>query len=400
MLAEALSRLHGPSIIRNESNGYHIYLPCPECLDTDGRKEIFSKHLTINASRYKQTDDWIQSRGIIDDVKIRDFSAVCHKNDVKYKVSDLLNERKFKPLEKRGFGGISSKVIPASTSRNASLVDDGRGNMVPMDPGEVIPITSLPAFHPAVVYLKERGYDINLLYKQFKCSFCIKENPSNPMKGIFYKRLPLGFTDTPQGRIIFYAFVNGVQVGWQARIIDRVEGDKKFYLHPYTNNWVHAEQKNAKTNKWEAIPGIEIKVGDHEVGWHPSKYKTAFGMPRNDVVMGIDAAVDFNKRFRMPKPVAFIVEGPLDAGRIGPGGVALLGKYMSERQADLLLSKFKKLVIISDNDKAGAEYVTRIKNLMCDRLVDVVFVEVPSQYKDIGDMTTSDAVDLVFKYAY
>ena len=40
-LAEALSRIHGPSVIRNESNGYYIYLPSPECIKNDGKKEKY-----------------------------------------------------------------------------------------------------------------------------------------------------------------------------------------------------------------------------------------------------------------------------------------------------------------------------------------------------------------------
>ena len=393
-----MSRLHGPAVIRNESNGFHIYLPSPECLKTDGRKEIQSKHLTVNASRYRQTDDWIQKHGYLRDELAKDYSAVCHKTNTKYKVSDLLNERKYPTLEKRGLHNISSKIIQAATQRAASLVDDGNGNLVPMDPGVVVPITDLPPFHPAVVYLKDRRYDLDLLYKQFKCSFCTRESPENAEKGIFYKRLPLDFKDTPQGRIVFYSFINGVQVGWQARIIDRVEGDLKYYLHPYKNSWVATEQKNAETGKWEPIPGIEIKLEGYTIEWKPSKYKTAFGMQRNETLMGLDAAITFNKTLGLRKPTACIVEGPLDAARIGPGCVALLGKYMSERHADLLVSKFKKLIVVADNDKAGQEMANRIKQLMSERSVEVVFADIPAQYKDVGEMDYDDALHLVYKH--
>jgi 5S rRNA maturation endonuclease (ribonuclease M5) len=189
-----------------------------------------------------------------------------------------------------------------------------------------------------------------------------------------------------------------VQVGWQARIIDRVEDNIKYYLHPYRNNWVAAEQKNAETGKWEAIPGIEIELDGYTIQWKPSKYKTAFGMSRNETLMGVDAAVEFNNKLGLKKHTAFIVEGPLDAGRIGPGAVALLGKYMSERHADLLVSKFKKLVVVADNDKAGKEMATRIKQLMSERLVDLKFVDIPDQYKDVGEMTYEAAMNLVFKH--
>ena len=67
------------------------------------------------------------------------------------------------------------------------LVPDANGNLVPRDPGKVIPITELPPLHPAVVYLKERGFDLHSLYNQFKCSYCYEEQPEIPDKGIFYK---------------------------------------------------------------------------------------------------------------------------------------------------------------------------------------------------------------------
>lgn len=394
-----MSRLHGPAVIRNESNGYHIYLPSPECIKTDGRKEISSKHLTVNASRYKQTDDWVRKHGIIREELIRDFSAICHKTNTKFRVSDLLNDRKFPPLEQRGLPNISSKIIAAATQRSQSLINDGKGNMIPRNPGEVIPIIDLPPFHPAVEYLRNRGYNLQSLYKQLNCSFCVSEHPEDQEAGIFYKRLPLDFKDTPQGRIIFYSFINGVQVGWQARIIEKVEDGYKYYLHPYTNSWVKAEYKDADTNKWLPLPGIEIRGTGYDLLWKPSKYKTAFGMMRNEALMGVDAAVEFNKKFNIKRPTAFLVEGPLDAGRIGPGGIALLGKYFSDRQGAILASRFKKIVIVADNDKAGMELRAQAKEVMRDKLVDLVFAEVPPEYKDVGEMTTDAALDLLLPHA-
>jgi hypothetical protein len=189
-----------------------------------------------------------------------------------------------------------------------------------------------------------------------------------------------------------------VQVGWQARIIERVEGNLKYYLHPYKSNWVAAEQKNSETGKWEPLPGVEIKLEGYTIEWKPSKYKTAFGMQRNETLMGLDAAIEFNKTLGLRKPTACIVEGPLDAARIGPGAIALLGKYMSERHADILVSKFKKLIVVADNDKAGKEMADRIKYLMSDRRVELVFVDIPDCYKDVGEMTYAAAIDMVFKH--
>jgi DNA primase len=114
--------------------------------------------------------------------------------------------------------------------------------------------------------------------------------------------------------------------------------------------------------------------------------------------MGLDAAVEFNQKLNLTKPTACIVEGPLDAARIGPGAVALLGKYMSERHADLLVRKFKKLIVVADNDKAGQEMAKRIKELMSERRAEVVFIDIPDQYKDVGEMTYEAAIEMIFKH--
>lgn len=396
MLAESLSRLHGPAIIRNESNGYHIYIASPECIKQDGRKEIQSKHLTVNASKYRELPEWkLKHKGNHDP----DFSAVCHKTDTRYRVSDLLNEKKFPPLEKRGIPNITSQVIAASVQRQECLVQDAAGNMVPQDPGEVIPLSELPSNHPAIEYIVNRGYNPVSLEAQFNCGFCSAEAPENSTKGIFYKKLPAGFRDTPQGRIIFFAMINGVQVGWQARILDRITASGiKEYWHPYKECWTPIATKNTATGKWECLPGIEDTNRLVAPLWKPSKYKTAFGMLRNESLIGIDAAVAFNKKMNLKKSTAFIVEGPLDAGRLGPGGVAILGKYLSDRQADMLIRKFRRLIMLMDNDKAGKEAKERIIEVMKGKMVDISFVEVPSGYKDIGEMDTISAMTLAYKY--
>jgi len=399
-LAEALSRLHGPVNIRRETNGYHIHLPSPICLELDGRKELNSKHLTINASRYYQFPEWVSKHGAISSKNKIDYSAMCHKTDTNYKVSDLLNELKFPPLEKRGIKNAGSHVTNSAIARTECLVEDENGNLIPQIPGEVLPLTSLPDLHPAVEYLKNRNYNLQSLVTQFDCSFCYKEQPENPKTGIYYKKLPLNFRDTPQGRIVFNAYIGGVKVGWQARIIDRVndEGIKE-YLQPYSNSWIPVESKDPSTGKWTVMPGIETTS---ETGfsllWKPSKYKTAFGMSRNESLMGYDSAVKQNELWQLKKSTAFLVEGPLDAARIGPGAVAMLGKYLSESQASLLTRKFKKVVMVMDNDAAGNQARVRVKEVMTGRNVEVIFADVPYGFKDIGEMDPLDA--LTFAYSY
>ncbi len=371
-------------------------MPSPICLEMDGAKELNSKHLTVNASKYFELEEWKAKNKKEHNP---DFSAVCHKTNTKYRVSQLLNERIFPPLEKRGIKNVASHVTSASVQREECLILDENGNKIPQDPGEVIPLSDLSNDHPAITYLTSRGYNIETLEKQFNCGYCIAEAPENPSKGIYYKKLPKGFRDTPQGRIIFFSYMHGVQVGWQARILERVTaaGVKEFW-HPYENIWMPMEHKCLDTKKWVPLPGIEDRHSTFKVLWNYSKYKTAFGMARNDTLMGYDAAVAFNSMMGFKKPVVFLVEGPLDAGRLGPGACALLGKYMSDKQADLLCRKFKKIICINDNDKAGLEAKQKIKSLLSQKSVEVVFVDLPDGFKDIGEMDTISAMALTYKY--
>jgi 5S rRNA maturation endonuclease (ribonuclease M5) len=371
-------------------------MPSPICLEQDGVKELNSKHLTVNASKYYELDDWKKkNKGSHDP----DFSAVCHKTNTKYRVSQLLNEKIFPPLEKRGIKNVTSYVASVSSRREECLILDEQGNLVPQDPGEVIPLSDLASDHPAIEYLVNRGYNIASLEKQFNCGYCVAEAPENPSKGIYYKKLPRGFKDTSQGRIIFYSLMHGVQVGWQARILERVNADGiKEFWHPYENIWVPMEYKNEDTGKWTPLPNIEIKTDKLSVLWGYSKYKTAFGMARNETIMGYDAAIEFNKYMKLKKPVVFLVEGPLDAARLGPGACALLGKHLSDKQADLLSRRFKKVIVIMDNDVAGKEAKEKIKTKMSTRPVETLFLDLPYGFKDIGEMDTISAMNFAYKY--
>ncbi len=53
--------------------------------------------------------------------------------------------------------------------------------------------------------------------------------------------------------------------------------------------------------------------------------------------------------------------------------------------------------MVMDNDKAGEEAKRRIKFVMSERLVDISFIDVPPQYKDIGEMSAIAALNLIYK---
>ena len=273
LLAKALSRIHGRVICRKEKNGLQLYIACPECLMKDGRKALNDRKLAVNADRRFGTGKYASRVGQYD----TDFAGFCMKQSKGFNISDLLA---MPPLKDRGFPDVPSTVTKPSTGR--CIIPDGKGNMIPDHPGEVVPLLELPAEHPAVRYLTNRRFDIARLHQQFRVSFCFREAPENPAMDRYYRKLPCGFRDTPQNRIIFYADVNGVQRGWQARIIEYVDGDIKYYLHPYANQWVSMNTKNHASGKWDAMPHVLTEP----VSWNPSKYKTAFSSERNMMLMG------------------------------------------------------------------------------------------------------------------
>lgn len=257
MLAKALSLIHGRVVARKEKDGLQLYMACPECLMKDGKKALNDRKLAVNADRVFGTGKYALHVGQYQ----ADFSGFCMKQSKGFNISDL---RVMAPLRDRGFPDAPSGVTKPSTGR--CLIADGKGNMIPDHPGDVVSMIELPADHPAVMYLTNRRFDLARLHRQFRISFCTREAPENSAMDRYYRKLPCGFRDTPQNRIIFYADVHGVQRGWQARIIDHVGADGlKYYLHTYSNQWAPMEQKNHVTGKWEPMAHV---LQEH-VGWNP-----------------------------------------------------------------------------------------------------------------------------------
>lgn len=384
LLALSLSRLHGDVVIRNEAHGLHLYMASPTALERDGEIEYDKRHLTVNADRYLGRGQWQNRVGTYD----RDRSAVCHKYGTKFTVSDLQN---FPPPAPREGKNTRRVVYNNVVDREKYLIDDGQGHRIPNHPGVVVSLMDLPTHHPAIQYLRGRGYDPARLVYQFRCGYCEQELPENSETKLFYKKLPGGFKDTPQGRLIFYVDVRGVQEGWQARILDMVEGDYKYHWHPYSKTWVPTHVR--QNDDWVLLPDYQ----NSPYTWKPSKYRSANGMQRSAVIMGYDAAVQWNKRYFPSLPFCVIVEGPLDAARFGPPGVAFMGKYLNEGQGELIAKSFRRVIYLLDNDAAGRESEASILRAL-DGKVDLRKVTIPANFKDVGDMSSLAAWELISEH--
>jgi hypothetical protein len=121
--------------------------------------------------------------------------------------------------------------------------------------------------------------------------------------------------------------------------------------------------------------------------WENAKYWTAPGTRRNAIWMGHDAAVAYwaNEPQRHSRWCA-VMEGPLDAGRLGPPCLPLLGKSMSAEQASLLEAKFGRIVVIRDNDEAGEKSEKNIRAALATRDVRFDFMVLPRNFKDPGEI--------------
>jgi Toprim domain-containing protein len=357
-IAARLSVVHGKVRLATESNGVHAYMASPACLEKYGRTELVKMHLAVNL------DKWLQ--GV-------DLCALCMKTNKAYKVTTLL---RLPPLEMRGMPDVKPGVFEAETNPEY-LELDARGNRVPKSPGECQLLTELPPEHPAIEYCKYRGFEPEQLVTQFRASFCSKERDD-----LHWRPLPGGFAATPQGRIVFFMDQNGIQAGWQARILEMDRKHSKYYLHPYEGRWVAVQQRLTVEQDWTPMPGFE--------DWDPAKYLLAYGTKRNAAVMGLDAAIAFNKLHGGSWCV--LCEGPLDAARFGAPAIAVMGKHLSEMQAKLISDNFSQVIFVGDNDEAGKS----LRQKVFDRLgahpgLKLLLADLPLRFKDAGDMKPFEA---------
>ena len=376
-LAEALSVIHGDVDVTTEEHGIHLYLADPGLLMCDGVKELRSKHLSVNASKYFGLGVWADLKPYK-----RERVGNCMKNGTVYKVSDLMNMR---PLHMRNIPNAGpGKVRIASV--DAVMITDERGNLIPDHPGTVVPVTELPPDHQAVFYLKWRGYDLDRLWQMFRCSWCAEEAPEiRGRRG--YQRLVDGWANTPQERVVFYGDIRGVQTTWQVRVLEYVDDTRlrHYVFHPYRRQWVQDAWRDTPEAEWQWLsPYNALDEKGTRIWKSLAKYSNAKGAPRT--ALGFDAAVRWNAWRRRSARFCVMVEGPLDAGKIGPPALSVIGKYLSTEQAALLASEFSWVLLGYDNDEPGRAQRERATRVLGEAGIRVIPVYPDAGGKDWGDM--------------
>lgn len=105
----------------------------------------------------------------------------------------------------------------------------------------------------------------------------------------------------------------------------------------------------------------------------------------------------FNLHRAKLSSTVYVVESSFDAIRLdqcGVPAVATLGANVSKKQIQLLTKYFNNVIVIPDNDAAGASMASTIVNGVGRR---ANAIGLPDRFKDIGDMTDLDIQELINK---
>lgn len=424
-LADRIARSQNCKVtLSKETSGYHLYLPCPACLHTHGKDELRDPKYAINLSKYFGIGD--EFRHLHEEVA-QAFSPMANAHNEA--VNDEKNlktgvcMRTWQSTEPHRFPVDVLIAMDAITSRHPDILTSYRvingadgeereshwepdhisGQLCPPPAGDLTPILELDPVHPARWYLESyRKFDLQRLTDMFRCGFCTKEFTEGRHR-IWYRKFPGGWKDTPQGRVIFHSLHKGVPLTWQGRYPEMVTADglNKYGLHPYTGEWSHLATRATAVQAWMPMPPFDEVDDEGHIKFDPSKYKTAKHSGRE--LMGWDAAIAQADRgvvqFGTPEPVAsgdgirwcVLTEGPLDAARIGPGALCIMGKSLSQENAAKIASNFHIVLTAFDNDRYGREATEKISATLFgskarDHIVISVGAMVIPEGKDLGEM--------------
>lgn len=124
-----------------------------------------------------------------------------------------------------------------------------------------------------------------------------------------------------------------------------------------------------------------------------AKYYSAPGSTKSKILYNFDLAIRYG--------FVVVVEGPMDVWRFGPEAVALLGHVASVFQKRLLLSYWKKIIILLDEDAydKALELSSSLQSPFYSEKPDVTLIKLPSG-TDPADFSTEVIRETVFKAAF
>ena len=195
-------------------------------------------------------------------------------------------------------GGAAAERLDGPV-RIQEIADDCAKNLLTF--AGIRRVDTLPEGHPALVYLEKRKYPARQMGSHYGVGYCHNNDYSARLAN---------------NRLIIPVLYGGRCVGWQSRVID---GHTRM-----------TRDKQAKADKkWP---------------WLEPKYWTAPGYRKAFFLYGYDLAGNFDD--------VVVVEGPMDAWRVGFNGVAIFGRRISYYQAHVIADTWAprpgKIILVSD----------------------------------------------------
>jgi DNA primase len=186
---------------------------------------------------------------------------------------------------------------------------------------------------------------------------------------ILIKRLNNQAIESPKAMNYFYS----------RRITE--ESVKKFVLG-------YSKKQNYVTIPVQSPDGMTIGFVGRSIDG--KNFKNTPGLQKSKILFNLH-------RVRSSKFV-YVVESSFDAIRLDQVGfpaVATLGANVSSVQMNLLEKYFNDVILVADNDEAGATMVDRILGKIGSK---VAVINIDKKYKDIGEMSDEEIKKLNYKF--
>ena len=262
----------------------------------------------------------------------------CHKTDKMYLNPALGTYLCFRCGET---GGLSD-LLGVVDELNKEIV---KPEYAPMPtnvelPGVLVTLHELASDHPAIRYIRRRGFDPIELNDTFGMRYC----PSGRTFAHIYNTT---------NSLIFPMWMHGKLVGWQSRLL-------------YTPDEM-TDQECEQMGFAKDSDGDWIK---------PPKYWTSPGLPKGQIFFNYDWAAQ--------SEIVVICEGTFDAMAVGRSGVAALGKGITEYQTRLIANTPNWKIAVLLLDPGDADKETEKLKLSVAGNVRILPVKLEG-YKDAGE---------------
>lgn len=150
----------------------------------------------------------------------------------------------------------------------------------------------------------------------------------------------------------------------------------------------YSEKQDMVTIPVHSPDGIPVGFVGRSV--EGKEFKNTPGLPKSKVLFNLH-------RVKMSSEV-YVTESSFDAIRLdqcGFSAVATLGSNVSKTQIKTLQKYFNHVIVVSDNDEAGASMAKKLIEGLGSR---VSVINLDKKYKDIGDMSDEDIKNISYSF--